>query len=545
MEKRFIVAIVLSFLVLFGWQALFVKKDDQRPVVVEQASEPSTQVVEKVPEKKTPPPIEPEKREEDIQPVTGEREEEVIIDTSLYRAIWSNKGAVLKSWRLKEHKDSVGDDLELINNQAVDLKAYPMRISTEEPEFDSILNSTLYDISKVENKSDGTIELRFTYADAEGNKAEKIFLFRDGFYDFDVQVNVLRKYQPLVPKVVWGPSFGNLTQAEQKGRLGARTGAAFFPPAKVQRRPENNFKHERGNAFNFVQWAAYENNYFVAIFVLDYLKSSAAFIQGGTPEQPVYSLSVNHLQKIWLGPKNYELLDQWGHQAKKVISFGMFGFISEILYRAIKIINRVIPNWGLCIILLTFFIKIILFPLTYSSTKSMAKMQDIQPKVKALRSKYKKAKQDIGQRRKMNEEMMKLYKEHGINPAGGCLPLLLQIPVFWGFWRLLVASVEFRQSPFIFWIKDLSISDPIYITPILMGLTQYISQKMTPTSGDPTQQKMMLIMPVMMTFLFMSFPSGLILYWLTNNVLQIGQQYIINRMKQKKKSEQHGKRRRK
>jgi YidC/Oxa1 family membrane protein insertase len=197
----------------------------------------------------------------------------------------------------------------------------------------------------------------------------------------------------------------------------------------------------------------------------------------------------------------------------------------------------------MAIIILTFLIKIVFFPLTYSSTKSMAKMQELQPKIKALRAKYKKAKQDIGQRRQMNEEMMRLYKEHGINPAGGCLPLLIQIPVFWGFFRMLTVGIEFRQAPFMLWIRDLSIKDPFYVTPILMGLTQYISQKMTPTSADPTQAKMMLIMPFIFTIFFMNFQSGLVLYWLTNNVLQIGQQAIMNRMMAKKKKEDHGKRR--
>ena len=173
----------------------------------------------------------------------------------------------------------------------------------------------------------------------------------------------------------------------------------------------------------------------------------------------------------------------------------------------------------------------------------MSKMQELQPKIKALRAKYKKAKQDINQRRQMNEEMMRLYKEHGINPAGGCLPLLIQIPVFWGYFRMLTVAIEFRQAPFLLWIKDLSIKDPYYITPILMGVTQYISQKMTPTSADPSQAKMMLIMPLVFTFFFMNFQSGLVLYWLTNNVLQIGQQAIMNNLMKKKKREEHGKRR--
>jgi len=190
-------------------------------------------------------------------------------------------------------------------------------------------------------------------------------------------------------------------------------------------------------------------------------------------------------------------------------------------------------------------IKILFFPLTYQSTKSMSKMQDLQPKIKALRNKYKKAKKDIDQRRKLNEETMRIYKEHGVNPAGGCLPMLIQLPIFWGFFQLLRVAVEFRHSPWILWIGDLSVKDPYYVLPILMGITQFISQKMTPTSGDATQQRMMLIMPVIMTIFFISFPSGLVLYWLTNNVLQIGQQYIMNRFMHKKKKETHGKPRKK
>ncbi len=184
----------------------------------------------------------------------------------------------------------------------------------------------------------------------------------------------------------------------------------------------------------------------------------------------------------------------------------------------------------MAIILLTILIKILFFPLTYSSTKSMTKMADLQPKIKALKAKYKKAKTDIDQRRQMNEEMMKLYKEHGINPAGGCLPLLIQLPVFWGIFRMLVVAVEFRHAPFFLWITDLSAKDPYYITPILMGITQYISQKMTPTSADPSQAKMMLVMPFVMTIFFINFQSGLVLYWLTTNVLQIGQQALMNKM---------------
>jgi protein translocase subunit yidC len=229
------------------------------------------------------------------------------------------------------------------------------------------------------------------------------------------------------------------------------------------------------------------------------------------------------------------VLTALGSETKRVVRYGMFGFITEILFVSLRAIHKVVPNWGFAIIVLTILIKILFFPLTYSSSKSMARMADLQPKIKALRAKYKKAKTDIEQRRQMNEEMMKLYKEHGVNPAGGCLPMLIQLPIFWGFFRMLTVAIELRHSPWILWIKDLSVHDPTYVTPILMGVTQFISQKMTPTSADPAQARMMLIMPVVMTLFFLNFQSGLVLYWLTSNVLQIGQQALMNRMMQKKK----------
>ncbi len=549
MEKRFILAIVLSFLVLLLWQTVFVKK--QAPPQ-EAVSQPEVnQPVQKAANKKAPEPV-PSKEpaavpQEDIQPVSGQAEENIIVDTSLYRAVWSNKGAVLKSWQLKKYLDDDKENLELISRKANDAKVFPLFLNSDDSQFDSLVNSSLFDSSetRLSLKDGAKAKLRFVYADERGNKVEKIFAFQDGRYDFNIEIRAFKNNQKIDPRVVWGPSFGNLSPAEMKKRLGGSTGIAVFPPTKVARRDERKFNPEKGNAFNFVQWAAYENNYFAAIFILDPQKSSAVFLKQGTAESPLFYLSMDHIQTAYIGPKNHDTLDKWGHQTKKIIKFGLFGWISEILYKSILVVHKAFPNWGFSIIILTLIIKILFFPLTYSSTKSMSKMQELQPKIKALRGKYKKAKKDIGQRRKMNEEMMKLYKEEGINPAGGCLPLLIQIPIFWGFFRLLSVAVEFRQAPFMLWIKDLSVHDPLYITPILMGVTQYISQKMTPTSADPSQQKMMLIMPVIMTVFFLNFQSGLVLYWLTNNVLQIGQQYIMNRMMKKKKKDQHGKRRKK
>ncbi|MFQ6109027.1 MAG: membrane protein insertase YidC [Candidatus Aminicenantales bacterium] len=551
MEKRLLLAIVLSFLVLVFYQIFFVKKPPppEKPLEAIQKAEkkPSPETSQEIPPLPSPPAEkEAPSEEEIIPPISTEKEENILINTSLYQAIWTNRGAVLKSWKLKNYRDETEENLELVSLHAEDINAYPLSLKTDDPSFDDSINSALYSFSSSARDLEGGRkgELRFQYADAQGNRVEKIFVFQDGKYTFDIIINAWKNGQKIEPGLLWGPSFGNPTPESQKRRFGGSRGVAVLIGSKIYRLDEKKHKPER-SIYNFVTWAAYEDNYFTALFLTNPQKSQAVFLKQDMEETPYFFLSFNSPQKAFLGPKDIDALSEFGYRAKNLIRFGFFGWIAQILLRAIKLIHSFIPNWGFSIIVLTIIIKILFFPLTYSSTRSIAKMQELQPKIKALRAKYKKAKQDIAIRRKMNEEMMKLYKEHGINPAGGCLPILVQIPIFWGFFRLLVVSIEFRKSPFIFWIKDLSLKDPYYVTPILMGITQFISQKMTPTSADPTQQKMMLIMPVIMTIFFMNFQSGLVLYWLTNNVLQIGQQYIMNRMMKKKKKESHGRKRRK
>jgi YidC/Oxa1 family membrane protein insertase len=546
MEKRLILAIVLSFAVLVLYQLVFVKKPPPQEPIPAAASE-IEKPLKQEPIQKKPLAIEESEEKKDIQPVAGEHEEEIIVDTLLYRAVWINRGAQLKSWRLKEYKDENKENLELISVRSMELDRYPFLMSTDDPDFDSTINNTLYKSSKyrLELAEGEEGELRFEYADEAGTKVEKSFVFHGDTYSFEIQIAVWKNGQKIEPRLIWGPSFGNLTEQELKQRIGGGSpGVSIYAGNKVARHEERRFKPEE-SYYTFVDWAAYDINYFTALFIAPPQKISAAFIKEEMGQAPYFFLALDLPEKAYIGPKDIDHFTELGHDTKKIIRFGFFGWIAEILLRAIKYIHKSIPNWGICIIIMTLIIKIIFFPLTYSSTKSMAKMQELQPKMKAIRAKYKKAKQDIGQRRKMNEEIMKLYKEHGVNPAGGCLPILIQLPIFWGFFRMLVVSLEFRQSPFIFWIKDLSVKDPYYVTPILMGITQFINQKMTPTSADPTQQRMMLIMPVVMTIFFMNFSSGLVLYWLTNNVLQIAQQYIMNRLRQKQKRESHGKRRKK
>ena len=552
MEKRLIVAIVLSFLVLMGYQYFFVKpnKPAEPAAVTTTAPAPlpgaaaALEPKKETPAEPQPVPVEPAPAP-DTAAVAGRDEQDVVVETSLYRAVWANKGGVLKSWKLKTHKNSAKEDLELVPALAAEIGRYPFSLGLDDPDLASLVNTSLFEASRTAlDLPDGAAgELQFVFSDGSSVRAEKTFRFRGGTYALETEIRVWKNGQPVVPSVLWGPGIGNPTVAEQRQSYSVSKGSAVYTGGKVFRMIERKYKPEQ-SAYNFVNWAAYEDNYFVALFVLPPQKGQAAFLRESAGQGPAaaFFVYVTEPRLAFIGPKDAEALKAFGNDAKKVINFGTFGSIAEILLVAVRFFHELVPNWGIAIILLTIVIKIIFFPLTYSSTKSMAKMADLQPKVKAIRAKYKKSKSDIAQRRQMNEEMMKLYKEHGVNPAGGCLPLLIQLPVFWGVFRMLVVSVEFRHAPFAFWITDLSVKDPFYVTPVLMGITQFISQKMTPTSADPSQAKMMLIMPVVMTFFFMNFQSGLVLYWLTTNVLQIGQQAIMNRMMARHKRDDNGKR---
>jgi YidC/Oxa1 family membrane protein insertase len=214
----------------------------------------------------------------------------------------------------------------------------------------------------------------------------------------------------------------------------------------------------------------------------------------------------------------------------RAIHFGMFSWLVVPLLRALKWINVYIGNYGWSIIALTVLINLVMFPLRHKSVVSMRRMQEIQPQVKAIQDRYAHLKMTDPSRQNMNKEMMQLYKERGVNPASGCVPMLLTLPVLFAFYAMLSVAIELRGAPFIGWIKDLSTFDPWFVTPVLMGATQFIQQRMTPATGDPAQQRIMLFMPLIFMTMFIWAPSGLVLYWTVSNLWAIGQQVITNRM---------------
>ena len=238
----------------------------------------------------------------------------------------------------------------------------------------------------------------------------------------------------------------------------------------------------------------------------------------------------NFKAKGYIGAKDHATLSQINEELVDVIEYGWFTFIAKPMFAFLNLLYGYIGNWGWAIVVLTLVIRIVLFPLTYKGMLSMNKLKDLAPKVKELQAKYK------GDPQKLNMHMMELYKKNGANPMGGCLPILMQIPIFFAIYRVLLNAIELKAAPWILWIHDLSVMDPYFVLPILMGATMFLQQKLTPTTfSDPMQEKIMKFLPLIFTFFFVTFPAGLTLYWFVNNVCSVIQQVFVNKLFEKHK----------
>jgi YidC/Oxa1 family membrane protein insertase len=342
----------------------------------------------------------------------------------------------------------------------------------------------------------------------------------------------------LTPSIVWGPAIGDITEISRGVK---KAEGILFQDGKVVRLAPKDIAKQSAYDGEF-HYAGVDDNYFmVAALAPKSIKVSFAPLSippppGSKETRDLTTFSVephdaDALLKFFAGPKDFDVLSAIDRDLARAIDFGMFTVIVVPLLRSLKWVNNYVGNYGWAIILLTFFINVILFPLRHKSVVSMRKMQEIQPEVKAIQERYKNLKATDPAKQKMNTEMMALYKERGVNPASGCVPMLLTMPFIFAFYALLSTAIELRGAPFIFWIHDLSAHDPYFVTPVLMGISQIWQQRLAPAAGmDPIQQKMTMLMPVFFTFLFLWYPSGVALYWLINNVFAIGQQYTTNYM---------------
>ena len=488
----------------------------------------------------------------------AEKEKQITVDNSYFTAVFTNRGAGLISFVLKKYKDDAGNPMDLISRSAKESNFYPFYFYSEKNDFSGILNKALFLYRGAAEVKIGGLEANeivFEYADlAQNLKATKKFIFSADSYiiRLEFQVSKNGRVVDALP-VVFGPDLENNDSRDRAMMMNLKIAAyanekletVEFAKQKTVPQAGQTFEKAAGEKGSGFYWAAYETTYFAAVFKTDLLKSKLAYQVIKQPlgknQSKLYSyLVITNPTAIFIGPKDEKILgavEKEFPDLNKIIEYGWFGAIAKVMLKGIVFIHSFIPNYGWALIVFTLLLKLILFPLTYSSSVSMAKMQNLQPKMKAIKKKYKNTK-DMEQRKLMNMEIMALYKQEKVNPAGGCLPMLLQLPLLWGIFRLLAVSINVRHEPWILWITDLSKKDRFYVLPILMGVTQLIQQRMTPSSGDETQKKLMYIMPFVMTIMFASFPSGLNLYWCMSNVLQIGQQYIINEKIHKKKKEE-------
>jgi YidC/Oxa1 family membrane protein insertase len=380
--------------------------------------------------------------------------------------------------------------------------------------------------------------IRFQHIDGNGIKYVKTFLIRGDEYMIDLGLELsnttttpLRGTINLAMVQRWDESY------ESGGYLDSDSysfsGPATLIKDKIEEVDTGDLKEDPVVYSQDIVWTSFQTKYFLTVVVPtektvekvkifrdndaieNMLETPYFTLQGGERRQLDYL--------VYIGPKEPEQLQAAGHQLDKVVSFGFFNILAQPLFIVLTFFYGFFKNYGVAIILLTVLIKIIFWPLTHKSYSSMKSMQKLQPEMQKLRDKFKNDKE------RLNKEMMSLYKTHSVNPLGGCLPMLVQIPVFFALYQVLLNSIALRHAPFAFWLTDLSAKDPYYITPILMGASMFVQQKMTPTTADPMQAKIFMMMPIVFTFMFLNFPSGLVIYWLVNNLLTILQQYFIHR----------------
>lgn len=491
-------------------------------------------------------------------------EQETVVDTDLYRITFTNRGAQAKSWVLKKYKHDAGSDkpLELVNEAAAQQYGYPLSLWTWDEGLRKQINSALY-VSGAQGTLHAGSILTFEYSDGS-LVVRKTFSF-DETYVVRVETSVEQKAEPVAALVAWPAGFGD------------ETGLPSYANAMVDYQYLDSVqrigvkKISSGNTIKGpMQWAGATDQYFAAVFLPDDPGSATLVTLSNavkipkdlekpdpnqTVEVPVVGMAAGSTKAVtagrfFVGPKALRILD--GVHAvpvngnspdlEKLVDFGrVFGWIARPLFLWLEWTHdhwmtwshwpRKVQDdgWGWSIVILTIIITVAVAPLRVTSMKSALKMQKVQPQLKAIQEKYKKYKISDPRRQDMNKEMGELYKREGINPAGGCIPLLLQMPFLVAFYSMLGVAIELRHAPWI-WIKDLSGPDPLHILPILIILSMFWLQKMTPQGGmDPMQQKMMsFMMPVMLGVMSWSLAAGLSVYWLFSQLLSIGQQYWIN-----------------
>lgn len=450
----------------------------------------------------------------------------ITVENDVYSAVFSEVTASLVDLKLKKYKESTSSESEYVSLLDINKKINSLVLSGSK-DF-SVIGEATY---KVSENSDNIIVNKEKFEISFISVVDKIqiikkFVFYQDKYDFDCNIELKNISDASINgKVIL--SLSNFWSEETKGNRLEFVGPVYFSEDELTTVDVEDINSDVSSQ---VIWSGYENKYFLSAIIGQDKFTNLALKHYNNTVQSSYITSDLNIDsgsefitssRIFYGPKDVEILKSVDSNLAKVVDFGFFKIIAKPLHLVLNFFYGYIGNYGFSIILLTVIIKLLFWPLTQKSYVSMKAMQKLQPEMKKLREKY------SNDRESLNRKMMELYREHRVNPLGGCLPMLVQIPVFFALYKVLLGTIELRHAPFIFWLTDLSVKDPYYITPLIMGVTMFIQQKLTPNTMDPMQAKMMLAMPVVFTFLFLNFPAGLVVYWLVNNLLTIFQQYLI------------------
>ena len=558
-DKRMMMIFAVVFaLIILGQVFLFKKNPAEQPKPVptettqpsEAAKQPETEAAPTKTQRKKHAAAETKTT---VVSKTASGEVETTVENNFYRIVFTNRGAQVKSWVLKKYKDDEGNPLDLVNKDAAAKFGLPLSLYTYDENLRNQISSGLYVPS-----STGSIsapgELDYEYANGD-TEVRKSFIFGET-YVISVETEVRQAGKHVAAFPTWPAALGDeatpASYASQK--------IEYIADGKVERIAAK--KVSNGNTLRGpFNWGGPQDQFFAAIFLPGNPDTAAMVTLHNSitvpkdPKHPnpnevvhydVLGAAVGDMggltkERLFVGPKALNVLESVrsntapgqmdGPDLRDVVDFGFFHVVARPLFLWLKWTHdHMASNWGVAIIILTIIINVALLPLRITSMKSALKMQKLQPQMKAIQERYKKLPMRDPKRQEMNAEIGELYKREGVNPAGGCLPLIIQMPILWAFYTMLASAIELRQAPFL-WLHDLSSPDKLYIMPVLIVVSTYLMQKMTPTSGmDPKQQQMMtLMMPLMIGWFSFNLPSGLSVYWIVGNIIGIVQQYIMNR----------------
>ena len=549
-QKRLFIAIILSIVIIVGWNTLFVKHEEVTSLPAGTTEKAREATVE--PQTVTPlVPTDKGRSETVANTVQKDNARTLSVETPLYNIAISESGAAVKSLTLKSYRERVEADSPLKQMVSPELPTGLFTVNLEGksiPGLDTAVFTAHTDT--LQNRvNEGQKVITFSWTSPHGITVEKVFTFSAGTYLINMDIIVKNSSNmPLKDALKITLPYRLSKENSSMARFGAHGPLAFINN-KLEEVDLDDID-EKDTFPGTVDWIGNSGRYFIsALIPVTPVEAKMKLIRDG--EEGINTSYIRSMDRIdpgkqatlpyqlYMGPKSLKILSSYNNTLKKSINFGWFDILAKPCLIGMNLIHDIIPNYGIAIILLTLLIKIIFWPLGSKSYKSMNDMKRLQPLMMELREKYKNDKQ------RMNQEVMGLYKTYKVNPMSGCLPMLVQMPIFFALYRMLYQAIELRHAPFMGWITDLSAPDrlfsfnisipfmqPPYGIPVLtivMGATMFLQQKMSPTTGDPTQAKMMMLMPIFMTVIFVNFPAGLVLYWLVNNVLSIGQQYYIQK----------------